>query len=84
MDKKSIIRELLFWTSLEKKKELIDKINNALNKVKTSSNTAEVQQSKEFLKDVSYATQPKSLKEKKKKRIKKILGSDSIYSWIYK
>lgn len=84
MDNKSIIRELFFWISPNKKKELIDKINKALNKIDTSSNATEVQNSKDFLKDVTNITQPQKSKEKKNTRIKKILGKNSIYSWIYK
>lgn len=84
MDRWSIIKNLLFWLSVWKKKELIDKIDSALNKVKTSSNNKEKQNSEVFLKDMSSAIEPKKLKEDKKKRMKKILGKNSIYWWIYK
>lgn len=84
MNEQSIIRDLLFWLSVGKKKELIDKINKALDKIKTSSNNEKKQDSEKFLRDVSSVVEPKKLKEDRKKRIKKILGKNSIYSWIYK
>lgn len=84
MNEQSIIRDLLFWLSVGKKKELIDKINKALDKIKTSSNNEKKQDSENFLRDVSSVVEPKKLKEDRKKRIKKILGKNSIYSWIYK